>query len=227
MCVSVEVCNYCEQNEANDIEHISPKSFFPEKAFEWFNYLLACKQCNSGYKLDKCFVLDTLGHIIDVKRGEKPHCQTTAFINPRIENPNDFLMLNMQTFEFELMPELSEKDKNKAEKTLEILKLNERAKLIEARESSAKYYFDRIERLLKILNSNNLSELKSNLTPYDKRFDFTQNLTQIKTDIKNSFKYNIQTYQHPSVWYAIKKVESKMDKDWRRLFAQIPEALTW
>lgn len=26
MCVSVEICNYCEQNEANDIEHIYPKS---------------------------------------------------------------------------------------------------------------------------------------------------------------------------------------------------------
>ncbi|NJL59345.1 MAG: hypothetical protein HC887_06565 [Desulfobacteraceae bacterium] len=27
MCVYVGICNYCEQNEANDIEHIHPKSF--------------------------------------------------------------------------------------------------------------------------------------------------------------------------------------------------------
>ncbi len=47
MCVSTEICNYCEQNEASDIEHIAPKSFFPNHAFVWENYLLACKNCNS------------------------------------------------------------------------------------------------------------------------------------------------------------------------------------
>src|SRR4029077_8233513 len=63
MCVSVKICNYCEQNEANDIEHIYPKSFFPERAFKWDNYLLACKQCNSGYKLDRFSVLDPSGNL--------------------------------------------------------------------------------------------------------------------------------------------------------------------
>src|SRR5437867_482026 len=52
MCVYKGICNYCEQSEANDIEHIYPKTFFPESAFEWENYLLACKQCNTGFKLD-------------------------------------------------------------------------------------------------------------------------------------------------------------------------------
>ena len=55
MCVSVGICNYCEQSEANDIEHIYPKSFFPDFTFVWSNYLLACKQCNTAFKLDKCF----------------------------------------------------------------------------------------------------------------------------------------------------------------------------
>jgi 5-methylcytosine-specific restriction endonuclease McrA len=56
MCVGVGICNYCENNEATDIEHILPKSFFPQAAFRWENYLLACKTCNSGYKLDKLAV---------------------------------------------------------------------------------------------------------------------------------------------------------------------------
>ncbi len=30
MNISKGICNYCEQNESNDIEHINPKSFFPE-----------------------------------------------------------------------------------------------------------------------------------------------------------------------------------------------------
>ena len=33
MCVGVEICVYCEQNEATDIEHIYPKKLYPEKAF--------------------------------------------------------------------------------------------------------------------------------------------------------------------------------------------------
>jgi len=44
MCIGVEICNYCEQSEASDIEHILPKSLFPEHAFRWTNYLLACKK---------------------------------------------------------------------------------------------------------------------------------------------------------------------------------------
>src|ERR1700679_2460550 len=64
MCVFFGVCNYCEQSEANDIEHIFPKSFFPGFTFLWTNYLLACKQCNSGLKLDLCDVLDGDGNVI-------------------------------------------------------------------------------------------------------------------------------------------------------------------
>ena len=66
MCVSVNICNYCEQNEASDTEHIDPKAFFPERTFIWVNYLRACKQCNTGYKLDKCFVIDA-DNIYEVK----------------------------------------------------------------------------------------------------------------------------------------------------------------
>ena len=51
--VSEGLCNYCENNEAIDIEHIWPKSFFPGKCFIWENYLLACKKCNTHHKLDR------------------------------------------------------------------------------------------------------------------------------------------------------------------------------
>lgn len=223
-----EICPYCEHNEAGDIEHISPKSFFPNKTFKWKNYLLACKEYNTGYKLDKCFVLTPSGDIIYVERGKKPPYQNTAFINPRIEDPNRFLILNMEDFKFELMPGLNKKDENKAEKTREILQLNNRGVLVKGRERAAEAYYEKIERLVKILNSNTLPELKSNLLkPYDKRFDFTQDLATIKSEIKASYKHKIQIYPHPSVWYAIKKIASVTDDDWKKLFTQIPEALTW
>jgi len=69
--VYVETCNYCEHNEATDIEHIYPKSFFPEKTFVWDNYLLACKICNTTYKLDQCLVVSGSGQTIRVNRGHQ------------------------------------------------------------------------------------------------------------------------------------------------------------
>lgn len=45
-----ERCMYCEDSEGTDIEHFWPKSSYPERAFSWSNYLLACSHCNSNYK---------------------------------------------------------------------------------------------------------------------------------------------------------------------------------
>ncbi len=226
MCVSVEICNYCEQNEANDIEHIYPKSFFPELAFIWSNYLLACKQCNSGYKLDKCFVLDNNDDVVEVKRGIEPVHKTGAFINPRIEDPNKSMILNMQTHRFELFPDLSKKQQNKAQKTLDILQLNHRDTLIEARKSAGIYYYQRMKLLTDLLKAENLLEIENLLTPYD-LLDNSLPLDQIKENLKNSFKKHITSFQHPSVWFAIKTIDSKVVPKWKALFDEIPDAFNW
>jgi uncharacterized protein (TIGR02646 family) len=227
MCVAIEVCNYCEQNEANDIEHIAPKSFFPERAFVWNNYLLACKQCNTGYKLDKCHVLNNEGHLYSIERGNEPIHKNLAFINPRIENPNDFMILNMLTYKFILLPDLDIIKKNKALKTLDILKLNERDSLIQARKNAVNYFYSRIERLIKVLNAENNQEITTILAPADKPIDESKRLSINKENIKENFKKDIQTHQHPSVWYAIKMIESKINRKWQQLFEELPEALNW
>jgi len=228
MCVSKELCNYCEQNEANDIEHIAPKSFFPESAFVWDNYLLACKQCNSGYKLDKCFVIDAANSTHELARRTQPTVGSTiAFINPRVENPNTYMMLNMLSYKFDIHEDLSLIKKHKAEKTLEILKLNERDELIHARKNASKYMYLRLEQLIKIIETNSNQELENILTPDDDVVDTTKSLENNKTIIIASFKKDIQMHQHPSVWYAIKKVQSKVNAKWQKLFEKLPEALTW
>lgn len=227
MCVSIGVCNYCEQSEASDIEHIAPKSFFPEHAFKWDNYLMACKQCNSGYKLDQCFVINNYDGVLLVPRNMEPPFKEMAFINPRTEDPNRFMIINTQTFKFSIHDDLPKKDKNKAEKTIEILKLNERDTLIAARRSSADYFYERLDRLSRILKATTIDEIEWLLSPYDKYLDRTSPLEQVKEGIKKGFKRNILEYQHPSVWYAIKNVESKMTPKWKKLFDEIPEALRW
>ncbi len=227
LCVSVGVCNYCEQSEANDIEHIHPKSFFPEFSFTWDNYLLACKQCNSAFKLDKCFVIDSTNELLSIPRNTEPPHKTHALINPRTENPNEFMILNLKTFQFMPLPDLSKKDQNRVKATLEILALNQRDILTETRKSAAKYYFQRLKLLLDILNCNTINELENLLTPYDDMLNKNLSLVALKDELKNSFKKEIITYQHPSVWHSIKVIESRTEPRWVKLFESIPEALDW
>src|SRR5262245_8650268 len=42
----VSRCAYCEDSAADEIEHIWPKSLFPQLTFQWSNYAFACGPCN-------------------------------------------------------------------------------------------------------------------------------------------------------------------------------------
>lgn len=228
LCVYEGLCNYCEQSEANDIEHIYPKSFYPEKTFEWENYILACKQCNSGYKLDKCHVLDGKNNLLLIDRGKEPPHKTLAFINPRKENPSRFMILEMSSFRFIARPGIKKRDLNRVKSTIDILELNDRDTLKRARKSAADHYYDTLSRLVAILNAKNKKELESLLRPYENRFDLkNETLVNLKKKIKESYKAEISNYQHPSVWYSIKEIQNIVNPKWIELFKKIPEALSW
>lgn len=227
MAVSVELCNYCEHNEGNDIEHIYPKSFFPENAFVWGNYLLACKQCNTGFKLDKCYVITDDDEIVEVNRGVEPLSKSVAFINPRNEDPNKFMLLNLGSFKFEILPDIGVRNEIKAQKTQEILELNTRDTLLESRKNAAIYYYSRLEMLSRVLGVDTVLEIRQILSPYDAKFENNLVLDKLKQNIKEGFRRDIQTHSHPSVWHAVKTIESKVNPQWQALFAKIPEALFW
>jgi uncharacterized protein (TIGR02646 family) len=227
MCVYVGVCNYCEQNEANDVEHIYPKSFFPEHTFVWENYLLACKQCNSAYKLDKCFIIDDHDEVQEVKRKSEPPFKLGAFINPRIEDPNDYLVLSLLTYKFEILPDLTKQQFNKSIKTLDILELNNRDTLLAARRNAAIYFYHRLQLLIRILDADSIAEIEELLTPNEDRVNTALSLDKLKLELKDNFRNHIVTYQHPSVWKSIKLVESKINPKWQVIFAKLPEAIDW
>ena len=67
-------CMYCETkitaSEHGDVEHIKPKSLFPELTYDWDNLGFACEICNRTYKNDN---------------------YDDKFINPYVENPEEFL----------------------------------------------------------------------------------------------------------------------------------------
>ena len=45
-------CAYCEAVAAQDIEHFYPKNQYPQRMFDWENFLRGCKNCNN-FKLDR------------------------------------------------------------------------------------------------------------------------------------------------------------------------------
>ena len=97
MCVGVEICVYCEQNEATDIEHIYPKKLYPGKAFLWDNYVLVCGKCNTHHKSDKFRIFNPANSVTDFDitpaRGtyRQPENDDALFINQRVEDPMDSL----------------------------------------------------------------------------------------------------------------------------------------
>jgi uncharacterized protein (TIGR02646 family) len=85
MAAGLERCMYCEDSAGTDIEHFWPKAAYPEKAFSWTNYLLACSSCNSNHKREK-FPLDAAG--------------VPLLIDPTAEEPRDHLALSPSTGEY-------------------------------------------------------------------------------------------------------------------------------
>lgn len=227
MSIAHGICNYCEHNEAFDIEHIAPKSHFPEMTFRWENLLLVCKECNTGYKSDQCKVIDTDGKLRSCQRGTPPPQGVFCFINPRIENPADFMLLNLETFTFEILPDLTPTNLAKAQATLDLLELNSRTVLIYTRKDCSKALYHLMANLVRILNAKSIDELSEILSPHEKKFDFSIPLEVLKAEIKENHKEFIAEMQHPSVWLAIKTVKSRTDPKWMAIFREIPEALDW
>lgn len=98
MCVGPVRCAYCEDSLADEVEHIRPKNFFPENTFVWENYLFACGPCN-GPKGSRYGVIAN-GQVEEFVRAPKdpvtpPPAGVPALIEPRIDDPLDFLELDL------------------------------------------------------------------------------------------------------------------------------------
>ena len=101
-------CPYCELEldlDESQIEHIKPKDKFPKQFSDYKNFIVGCtyeKTCGQakGNKWDE------------------------SFINPVIENPNEYFSYDIKTGKIVPLKESGAKNK-KAVKTIEILNLNE------------------------------------------------------------------------------------------------------
>ncbi|MCY4468949.1 MAG: hypothetical protein OXC08_09525 [Thiotrichales bacterium] len=145
LCSGTRRCMYCEDSVADEVEHFRPKDLYPEVVFAWMNFLYACGPCN-GRKSNKFVVIDDTGAFIDVTRpfgapDVRPAPGNAALIDPRREDPLEFLMLDLrETFEFTPMGDEGTQDYERASHTIEVLGLNDRDYLVKARKTAFENY---------------------------------------------------------------------------------------
>ena len=146
MCSGLGRCMYCEDSHAHDVEHVRPKALYPGLVFAWANFLYACSDCN-GPKGAKFKVHLHDGRIFDVsrKRRAAPPDQLAAddplllgeplLLDPRCEDPLDFLRLDLDMGVFEEIPSAG-LALERATFTIDLLGLNEREHLVVARQDT-------------------------------------------------------------------------------------------
>lgn len=234
MCVGVEICVYCEANEATDVEHIFPKKLYPEKAFTWENYVLACNKCNSHYKSDK-FEIFTAPNSTDIQnvtppRGEyrQPASDDGLFLNQRSEDPLLFLDLDLtnQLFVFTERPAEGTRDFHRATHTIKLLGLNARAALVAARKHAVRFYISRLENYANAKHSQDFQSLKSALNDDFDSIDDTADFIAEKERILASIKNDILEHSHPTVWRELVRQRANLPKT-NGLLNAAPESVDW
>lgn len=217
MCNSTRRCVYCECSLGDEVEHIFPKDLFPEKCFDWNNYVYACGPCN-GPKNNKFALFRTSdGEFVEVNPpkgtpASKPPDGEPVLINGRIENPLDFAILDLGgTFKFYPLPQLDKKGKKRVDYTYnEVLRLNdaEREPIRQARENAFGNYSSRLFKYVTLKNA--LAD----------------------QDVLDKIIDGIKKENHPTVWkemqryYQLNKLDL-VDLELKLLFDQAPEALQW
>jgi uncharacterized protein (TIGR02646 family) len=208
MCSGARRCGYCEDSVADQVEHIAPKDLYPEAVFVWENYLYACGQCNNPKSNQYAVFSHETGNLVEVTRINHqrvfpPELGSPVLINPRFEDPLQFLELDLLgTFYFLPAETLNSRDRQRAEYTLDVLRLNDRDYLLAARAEAFDSYRARLYEYV--------SEKKSG-SPQD----------LLDTRIKA-----LRKMQHPTVWQEMQRQQAWLP-ELKELFDRAPEALTW
>ncbi len=210
----IERCVYCEDSKCDEVEHIYPKDLYPQYCFQWTNYVYACGTCN-GPKNNKFAVfLHTTGEYEEVnpannrETAQEPPVGDIVLINPRVDNPLDFCMLDLETFKFNIIAPQNTRDYQRADYTFNtVLRLNEqREYLRKQRENAYENY-------------------KSRLHHYTMRRN--EDVPQERLDRMIN---NLKKESHPTVWKEMQRqytLSKLADSELYDLFQQSPEALNW
>lgn len=208
MCAGARRCMYCEDSAADEVEHHHPKALYPELVFAWGNYLYACGPCN-GPKNSRFGVVEADGRIVDTTRARggaivPPPAGESALLNPRAEDPLEFVMLDIagDTFLFVPIAMAGTSAYARAEYTIALLHLNERDYLPVARREAYESY-------------------RARLREYAEERDAGASAAVLRRRVAA-----LARMQHPSVWQEMKRQRTAIG-ELRGLFGRVPEAVEW
>jgi uncharacterized protein (TIGR02646 family) len=208
MCAGARRCMYCEDSCADEVEHIKPKDIYPEYVFVWENYLYACGQCNTRKNNQYAVFNSTTGRLTEVSRKRNdpvvpPVKGEHVFIDPRIDDPFRFMTLELrQTFYFLPLATLNQLDRQRAQYTIDILQLNNREVLRQARQEAYGSY-------------------RARLTEYLAHKEHGASVHDLQLLIDA-----IKNMSHPTVWLEMQRQSDKIP-ELADLFNRAPEALNW
>ena len=208
MCSGNRRCCYCEDSCADEVEHICPKSLYPGLVFVWENYLYSCGLCNPKKNNNYAVIVENKIQPITRKKDDPivpPPVGKGVFINPRIENPLDFLELDLGddldgTFFFQPRYHLLEDsiDYQRAKYTIDTLALNDRDYLCRGRRQGALNYRARL-------------------------IEYQQETSNVK---KQSFIEAFKEMSYPTVWQEMKNQYKNIPSIYS-LIEEFPEILEW
>jgi uncharacterized protein (TIGR02646 family) len=128
MCSGNARCMYCEDAPADEVEHVWPKSLYPERTFRWENLLYACGSCNRP-KSNRFRLFAPPGSLAEHEaariRGTvaaSPPPGDPLLLDPRREDPLEFLKLDLSgTFYFHPRAPEGTREHRRAAYTVDLL----------------------------------------------------------------------------------------------------------
>lgn len=205
-------CQYCESNIGTNIEHVYPKGWFPNLTFNWTNFLWACQQCNGIYKIAQfqLFEAPDSSKTINLRANKKfkaPPNEDAVFINPRVDNPMDYLILNLESGLFQIIAnDPRSRAYKRAQYTLATLRLNRRQHLASERQQA---YHTYTQLLVEYITA---------------RFESLDLPLANKRCLQ--LQKTILSMPHPTVWKEMQR-QSNQIASLSAYFALAPEALAW
>jgi uncharacterized protein (TIGR02646 family) len=204
------LCHYCEFDRTTATEHIFPKKHFPERGFQYENYLLACHRCNSIYKGDKFAVFSPAGSNtrVDLPNSKKvytlPPSVDAVLINQRIDNPQDYLELDLFTGSFLPQRNCDDRGKVKADYTITLLRLNADASLLRYRKKALNNYQQQLSRYVKVKNASDFTALLNALPEHEQMIVVQSHAFETEQRrLLKKFKAEILNDPFPFAWREI------------------------
>lgn len=231
---SQHYCNYCEHTPGTSIEHIFPKSFYPQKTFLWENFLWTCTACNQQAKTAqfRLFTSPDDTQTLELKQDGQfvpPPNEDAVLIHPRLENPRDYLQLDLTTGLFHSRnTDPTSRAYLRAQYTIELLQLNSRKALVKGRQAALKQYTQFLSLYLAVLEAQQVEELPT-LPPLIQAHIIRRpklNLNQQKTQYALAIQACLMQYIHPTVWCAMQE-QAPNHPSLKHYFEQLPIVYTW